>query len=470
MSLELDATVAGPGTVTDEGRPAARDAAGLRIGSMLAHFRIDGLLGKGGMGEVYRATDLALDRPVALKTVPATVAQDPARRERLFREARAQARLQHPNVCHIYYVGEQDGVLFFAMELVAGESLAERVARGPVPPVEAIELVRQAALGLREAQRHGFTHRDVKPSNLMCDREGRVKVVDFGLVTRGHVLPLDAIAASSTETGAVGTPLYMAPEQASGEADLRADIYALGATLHHLISGRPPFAGASLDELATQHRSEPRPKLQAPGVRPRVLSALDAVIARMMAKAPEDRYGSYDELIAELDRVSAARTRPAGAVVRAFAVGIDFLVIVLTMGIADSFASLLDYQMAESAWFALAGAFYNILAIARWGTTLGRWLLDLEVTSVTTRERPTLGAAAMRHVVEFGVVSVSMLLAAVHDFVGGDLLQFIAVLVGVAGCAWPLFELMRAALTPDKRTRWDRAAQTMVRYRTRPPA
>jgi hypothetical protein len=467
MSLELDATVAVSGTVTDDGRTAA-PAPGLRIGSMLAHFRVDGLLGKGGMGEVYRATDLALDRPVALKTISATVAQDPARRERLFREARAQARLQHPNVCHIYYVGEQDGVLFFAMELVAGESLAERVARGPVAPAEAIELVRQAALGLREAQRHGFTHRDVKPSNLMCDREGRVKVVDFGLVTRGHVLPLDAVVASSTETGAVGTPLYMAPEQASGEADLRADIYALGATLHHLVCGQPPFAGSSLDELATQHRSEPRPKLQAPGVRPRVLSALDAVIARMMAKAPEDRYANYDELIAELDRVSAARTRPAGFVVRAFAAGIDFMMVVLALGITEVFATLFDYQVSESAWFALAGAFYGILATARWGTTVGRALLDLEVVSVTTGARPTLGAAALRHVVEYGIVSVAMVLAAVHDFVPVEPLQILTVLIAIAGIAWPVFELMRAALGPDKRTTWDRAARTMVRYRARP--
>jgi hypothetical protein len=470
MSLELDATVAVAGTVTDDGRPAA-PAPGLRIGSMLAHFRVDGLLGKGGMGEVYRATDLALDRPVALKTVAATVAQDPARRERLFREARAQARLQHPNVCHIYYVGEQDGVLFFAMELVAGESLAERVARGPVPVVEAIELVRQAALGLREAQRHGFTHRDVKPSNLMCDREGRVKVVDFGLVTRGRVLPLDVTAASSTETGAVGTPLYMAPEQATGEADLRADIYALGATLHHLVCGQPPFAGASLDELVTQHRSEPRPKLQAPGVRPRVLSALDAVIARMMAKAPEDRFASYDELIAELDRVSAARTRPAGFFVRALAAGLDLLVVSAALGIATGILSLFDRELPENGWLVVLGALYGIVAISRWGTTFGRWLLDLEVTSVTTSERPSLGAAAVRHAMEYGLVSVAMVLSQVHEHTGGTALEIVWLLLGGAGIAWPIFELTKAALmSPDKRTRWDRAAQTMVRYRARPPA
>src|SRR5687767_8327608 len=123
MSLELEATVAVGGTMTDAGRPAAPAGPGLQPGAMLAHFRIEGPLGRGGMGEVYRATDLALERPVAVKVLPAEVADDETRRERLFREARAQARLQHPNVCHIYYVGQQEGRVFFAMELVGGESL-----------------------------------------------------------------------------------------------------------------------------------------------------------------------------------------------------------------------------------------------------------------------------------------------------------------------------------------------------------
>src|SRR5688500_14131131 len=172
------------------------------------------------------------------------------------------------------------------MELVEGETLAERIARGPMDAADAVELVRQAALGLREAQKQGFTHRDVKPSNLMVDRDGRVRVVDFGLVTRG-----EGGATSVEQTGMVGTPLYMAPEQAAGDPiDARADIYALGATLHHLVSGKPPFAGDTVVDLASRHANDPRPKLTVPGTRARSLSAVDAVIARMMAKRPEDRF------------------------------------------------------------------------------------------------------------------------------------------------------------------------------------
>ncbi len=144
------------------------------------------------MGAVYLATDHALDRSVALKVIGVNGAADPGLRERFLREARAQARLNHPNVCHIYYVGEQDGELYFAMEYIEGESLQQLLDReGKLAPERAIEYCRQAALGLREAERHGFTHRDIKPSNLMLDRNGVVKVVDFGLVKR------------ATESGAI---------------------------------------------------------------------------------------------------------------------------------------------------------------------------------------------------------------------------------------------------------------------------
>src|SRR5437763_1808220 len=173
MRPELDDTLAAPlvgsappgatATAPPGTPPAGPPGPGLAEGQQLGHFRIEKPLGAGGMGEVYLATDLALDRPVAIKVLPAALARDPARRDRMIREARAQARVSHPNVGHIYFIGEELGRLYFAMEFVAGETVADRIARGPLTAEDALAIVRPAALGLREAQRSGITHRDVKP-------------------------------------------------------------------------------------------------------------------------------------------------------------------------------------------------------------------------------------------------------------------------------------------------------------------
>jgi uncharacterized RDD family membrane protein YckC len=464
-AIELDTTALPSGaTVTDAGG-ARGGAPALGPGTVLAHFQIDALLGRGGMGEVYRATDLALDRPVALKILPAAAQGDPGRRERLIREARAQARISDPHVCHIYYVGEEGGLLFFAMELVAGESLAERVTRGALAPDDAIELVRQAALGLKEAWAHGYTHRDVKPSNLMIDQHGAVKLVDFGLVTRG--------AAGAGEGGdpaattAVGTPLYMAPEQGRGEAvDFRADIYALGATLHHLVSGRPPFAGDTAAALLSQHETALRPALEARGRRGRVLALVDRVCARMMAKRPEDRFASYDELVAELDRINPARTRPAGFWVRGFAAMIDFtlagfasvpLQLALPhLGLPDVHGAIVVFDLLLA---------YMTLATARWGRTIGRALLEIEVVSVDTGQRPPLGRAALRTAVEYGPLALFQIISpdpgdrGISVNLSGGTLAAIVLIGAIGLVVWAAWS--RA----DKRALWDRAAGTMVRYR-----
>jgi serine/threonine-protein kinase len=461
-AIELESTTLPPGvTVTDGGRTRGA-APALGPGTVLAHFQIDALLGRGGMGEVYRATDLALDRPVALKVLPAAAQDDPGRRERMIREARAQARISDPHVCHIYYVGEQDGLLFFAMELVAGESLAERVARGPLPPDDAIELVRQAALGLKEAWAHGYTHRDVKPSNLMIDAHGEVKLVDFGLVTRGAATASDG--GDTAATTAVGTPLYMAPEQGRGDAvDFRADIYALGATLHHLVSGHPPFSGESAAALLSQHETALRPVLEARGRRGRVLALVDRVCARMMAKRPEDRFASYDELVAELDRISPARTRPAGFWVRGFAALVDFIVVGL--------ASLpLQYAVPQVNGTILLWTLilvYTAVATARWGRTIGRALLEIEVVSVDTGARPPVARAALRAAVEYGPCALLQLiqLPTGPDAVGPSVnLSNGNVATGVL-LLWIALVVWAAWARADKRALWDRVAGTMVRYR-----
>ena len=278
-------------TFTDPNRARAAEPASDDLdGAYLAHFRIERRIGRGGMGEVYLATDLALDRSVALKVLGREISDDTTARDRFVREARAQARINHPNICHIYFIGEQFGRLFFAMELVEGENLQQRVDRlGRIPHREAVELTRMAAAGLAEAQKHGFTHRDVKPSNLLLDKHGVLKVADFGLV--------DTVSRGEDRDGAiVGTPRYMAPEQSRGEpVDFRADMYALGVTLHHLVAGTPPFDGRTVADLVAQHLDDGRPRFADGTV------VLDTLCDRLMAKRPADRFASYEELLACLD-------------------------------------------------------------------------------------------------------------------------------------------------------------------------
>ncbi|CAN5200590.1 hypothetical protein BH11MYX1_BH11MYX1_29140 [soil metagenome] len=431
--------------------PTTDLAEGLRLG----HFKIEKKLAAGGMGEVYLATDLALDRPVAIKVLPeATVSG--AARERMIREARAQARIQHPNVAHIYFIGEESGRLYFAMELLAGQTLADRASAGPMSIEEAIAAIRAAALGLREAHRAGFTHRDVKPSNLMTDAHGTVKVLDFGLVAAVPTAQLTSGPVEQTSLG--GTPLYMAPEQARGEAiDLRADIYALGATLYHLVSGRPPFPADTVGDLATLHATAARPMVPRKGHARSAIAALDPLIARMMAPDPADRFASYDELVRELDLVSTQHTRPAGAWVRTIAALIDFMIPSLMLALFSIPFGGID--LGGNMIFAMTFA-YSTLALARWGTTAGKALLELEVISVATTKRPSLSRAFVRELALFG--PVILVTFAHQDNLANTVLK-IATAILVAA---PLVAMFHAALrVPGKRAPWDRIAGTQVRYR-----
>ena len=224
-------------------------------GTRLGPYEVLAPLGAGGMGEVYRARDTRLDRTVALKVLPATVANDSDRHDRFRREARAISRLSHPHICTLHDVGEQDGVDFLVMEYLAGETLAHRLLRGALPLDEVLRIGVELASGLEAAHREGVTHRDLKPANIMLTAGG-AKILDFGLAkwTQPASAERDTLATvdpALTQSGVVvGTVQYMAPEQAEGKpVDARSDLFALGAILYELTTGQRAFAGTSASTI-----------------------------------------------------------------------------------------------------------------------------------------------------------------------------------------------------------------------------
>jgi len=242
-------------------------------------YRIIGLLGKGGMGEVYRADDLRLGQPVALKFLPQLLATDGKRLAQLHNEVRMARQVSHPNVCRVYDVGDVDGQLFLTMEYVDGEDLAASLKRvGRFPEDRAVEIARQICAGLASAHDRGIIHRDLKPANIMIDGDGRVRIMDFGLAAAGDV-----------ENVRVGTPAYMAPEQLEGrEVTEKSDIYALGLVLYELFTGRRAFTATSLADLVQQQTSG---DLTAPteivkGLDPAIETAIERCLERDPARRP----------------------------------------------------------------------------------------------------------------------------------------------------------------------------------------
>ena len=249
-------------------------------------YLVNAEVGRGGMAVVYRATDVRLKRAVAIKVLPPELAFREDVRRRFLREAQTAAQLSHPNIVPIYSVDERDGIVFFVMGLVEGDSLAARIARGPMPVPEVRRILSDVAGALAYAHAHGVVHRDVKPDNILIDREsGRPMVTDFGIAR--------AVEAESrlTVTGiAVGTPAYMSPEQALGERDVdgRSDIYSLGVVAYQALSGVLPFQAGNTPAMMMKHISEtPRPLRS---LRADVPPALEGAIARALVKRPEDRW------------------------------------------------------------------------------------------------------------------------------------------------------------------------------------
>jgi serine/threonine protein kinase/tetratricopeptide (TPR) repeat protein len=268
----------------------------------LGRYRIDRELGRGGMGVVYAAYDGQLERPVAIKTI-AEAAADETARKRLWREARAAARIRHPNVCQIYEIAEDGDQLFIAMELLEGESLAQRLSRGPLPVPEAVEISLEVLSALDMLHRESLVHRDLKPSNIFLTPHG-MKLLDFGLAqtTRSEVLhSQDTTESRLTQAGAaVGTPSYMAPEQLRGlPVDGRTDLFAMGAVIFEMLMATRAFAGNTPMEVYHKTLYEQPPAL---GGSP-AATVVDRVIRRALAKRPEDRYEKASEMAAALRTV-----------------------------------------------------------------------------------------------------------------------------------------------------------------------
>ena len=277
----------------------------LSPGDRLGAFEILGLLGAGGMGEVYRARDTRLDRLVALKVLPARAASDPNFQRRLTREAKSISQLNHPHICTLFDVGSHDDINFLVMEHLEGETLAARLDRGPMPLPDVLKYAIQIADALAAAHAQGFTHRDLKPGNIMLVRAG-AKVLDFGLAKQTAVAEEEnAIRAGATTTEPlttegmlVGTVQYMAPEQLEGTgADARSDLFAYGCLLYEMATGRRAFAGSSQASIiAAILDREPLPMFEAAPQSDPAFAALERIVRRCLAKKPEERWQSAKDL------------------------------------------------------------------------------------------------------------------------------------------------------------------------------
>ena len=264
------------------------------VGTTISHYRVLEKIGQGGMGEVFLAHDTSLDRKVTLKFLPEFLQEDPTAKKRFLREAKSAAALDHPYICHIHEVGESDGKDFIAMEYVEGQSLKDKLAKGPLPLKQALETAGQIAAAVEKAHGKGIVHRDLKPSNVMLTPEGHVKVMDFGLAKRllpeGVESQEQTITADLTKTGTtLGTLAYMSPEQLRGqEVDTRSDIFSFGVVLYEMLTGVHPFKKAQPLETTTAILSEVSPPLSR--YMNQVSPVLQRNVTKLLVREPDRRY------------------------------------------------------------------------------------------------------------------------------------------------------------------------------------
>lgn len=415
-------------------------ARGERIGRTMV---LDSL-GQGGMGQVYRGYDETLDRQVAVKVLKQDLGAEPGFEERFVREARLLAGLSHPNVVQLYHFGVDDDQPYFTMELIPGPSLAEHLKGAPVPEEQAVTWMLQACEGLAAAKQRDIIHRDIKPSNMILTPSQMLKMVDFGMA-KMHAAPGED-SQNLTATGVVmGTPHYMSPEQGQGEdTDHRSDIYSLGATFYHLLTGEYPFTAKTPMGVVVKHITAPFPEEPLKSC---VSRELFAVIQKMMAKHPSQRFQTYDELGAALQRLRPGQLVPANIFSRTAAHLVDLGLLVLACLIAGMCVyaglsranHLYGTARAREIWLAWGHfapllitwpSFWTLLRLLRGHGTPGMSVIGL---AITTRDgRP---ASRLR--------SLAWWISAPATYVSGALLLTVTT----------TFELGRRGLLDDARER-----------------
>src|SRR5580698_6440950 len=272
----------------------------LPVDGLIGQYRIVAKIGAGGMGEVYRARDFRLGRDVAIKVLPSLFSADSDRLRRFEQEARAAAALNHPNILAVFQMGTHEGAPYLVSELLEGETLREGIKRGPLPVRKAVDYGAQIARGLAEAHAKGIIHRDLKPENLFGTKDGRVKILDFGLAKLRQLQSGSKQSSPSlkeqTETGMVmGTASYMSPEQVRGEnVDYRADIFAIGSVLYEMLTGRRAFQKPTTPETMTAILNEDPPGISQ--ITTSIPPALQRVVHRCLEKNPEQRFQSSSDL------------------------------------------------------------------------------------------------------------------------------------------------------------------------------
>jgi predicted Ser/Thr protein kinase len=339
------------------------------IGRSLAHYRVDEVLGKGGMGVVYRAFDTRLQRPVALKVLPEQFTANEDRRRRFLQEARAAGSVTHPAIAQIYDVDETEGVTFMAMELVAGRTVSDLIAERELDILGAVEIAIQVGQGLARAHEAGIVHRDIKSDNVMVTPDGHAKILDFGLAKlleppgseEAGQDPGDRETVAETQAGIVlGTVAFMSPEQARAQpVDHRSDLFSLGVVLYHMASGELPFRGNSpVDTLHAIAYEETRPVTQ---IRANLPPSLHRVISRCLRKRPEDRYADAGQFVDALQTVQ-----------HEIESGIS-MKIPIAERIREGLGSIREFTPKQWGWAVIAGS----LILALFYFILTRWDLPL---------------------------------------------------------------------------------------------